>query len=158
MLVPKRILLIRILTVAVVLGIAAWMFVIGRGHTIYFDNKELTTETGETFSPFYKVEVFVNDQSVAKLKEGDRGMVTTMGQKFKMVLHITPKKDGKKVGSAVSLELPYSMDGIVLNLPALLNGADETVYLDEFIPTPVEEDADADVVVTDEFEMPMGGE
>ena len=151
----KRRLLIRILAVAVVLGIAAWMFVIGRGHTIYFDNKELSAN-GEVYSPFYKVEVFVNDQSVAKLREGDRGMVTTMGQKFKMVLHITPKKDAKKVGSAVTLEIPYNMDGIVLNLPALLSGAEESVYMSEFIPAPVEEESEADVVVTDEFEMPMG--
>ena len=151
----KRRLLIRILAVAVVLGIAAWMFVIGRGHTIYFDNKELSAN-GEVYSPFYKVEVFVNDQSVAKLREGDRGMVTTMGQKFKMVLHITPKKDAKKVGSAFALEIPYNMDGIVLNLPALLSGAEESVYMSEFIPAPVEEESEADVVVTDEFEMPMG--
>ena len=151
----KRRLLIRILAVAVVLGIAAWMFVIGRGHTIYFDNKELSAN-GEVYSPFYKVEVFVNDQPVAKLREGDRGMVTTMGQKFKMVLHITPKKDAKKVGSAVALEIPYNMDGIVLNLPALLSGAEESVYQSEFIPAPVEEESEADVVVTDEFEMPMG--
>ena len=145
------------LTLCVVLAIAAWMFVIGRGHTIYFDNKTLTYG-GTTYDPYYKVEVFVNDQSVAKLGEGDRGMVTTMGQKFKMVLHITPKKDAKKVGSAVSLELPYNLDGIILNLPALLSGAEESVYLNEFIPTPVEEDEDADVVITDEFEMPMGDE
>ena len=127
------------------------------GHTVYFDNKELT-DGQTTYSPYYKVEVFVNDQSVAKLSAGDRGMVKTMGQKFKMVLHITPKKDAKKVGSAVALELPYNLDGVILNLPALLGGAGESVYMEEFIPTPVEEDEDADVVVTDEFEMPMGDE
>ena len=49
------------------------------------------------------------------------------------------------------------MDGIVLNLPALLSGASEDVYLEEFIPAPVVED-DEEVVVTDEFEMPMGDE
>lgn len=154
----KRRILIRILTVAVLIAIGAVMMVIGRGHTVYFDNKTLTDAAGETYKPYYKIEVFVDDQSVAKLGEEDRGMVTTMGQDFKMVLHITPKKGGKKVGSAVSLKLPYDLDGIILNLPALLSGAEESVYLDEFIPTPVEEDEDADVVVTDEFEMPMGDE
>ena len=38
----KRRLLFRIAAIAVILVIAALMFVIGRGHTIYFDNKELT--------------------------------------------------------------------------------------------------------------------
>ena len=153
----KSRLLIRILAVAALLGIAAWMFVIGRGHTIYFDNKDLTSG-GETYKAFYKVEVLVNGETVAKLSSGDRGMVKTVGQDFKMELHITPKKKGKKVGSKVSLPVPYNMDGIILNIPALLNGAEESVYMEEFIPAVVEEDEDADVVVTDEFEMPMGDE
>ena len=152
----KRRLLIRVLAVAVLIVIAAVMFRIGRGHTLYFDNKTLTGG-GETYKPFYKVEVYVGDNCVAKLSEGDRGMVSVMGQDFKMVLHITPKKDAKKVGSAVTLKIPYNLDGIVYNLPALLSGAQEDVYMEEFIPTPAAEDEDADVVVTDEFEM-MGDE
>jgi hypothetical protein len=99
------------------------------------------------------VEVFVGDESVAKLKAGDRGMVTTMGQKFRMVLHITPKEGEKKYGSAVSLKVPYNMDGIILNIPAILGGASEDVYMSEFIPAPVTE-TEEEVVVTDEFELP----
>ena len=148
-----RKLLIRILALAVVIGIAVWMFIIGRGHTVYFDNKALDAN-GESYKPFYKIEVFVGDEKVANLSEGDRGMVSVMGQDFKMVLHITPKKDGKKVGSSVSMKLPYNMDGIILNLPALLNGAPEEVYQDEFIPAPVVEDESEEVIVTDEFAMP----
>ena len=153
----KRRILIRILALAVVAAVAAVMFVIGRGHTVYFDNKTLE-DNGSTYEAFYKVEVFVGDESVAKLNSGDRGMVKTVGQKFNMELHITPKKKGKKVGSKVSLPIPYNMDGVILNIPALLNGASEEVYMDEFIPAPVTEDDDEDVVVTDEFEMPMGDE
>lgn len=153
----KKRLIIRILALAVVVGIAVCMFIIGRGHTVYFDNKKLTGPDGTVYEPFYKLEVFVNDVSVAKLAEGDRGMYATMGQDFKMVLHITPKKDGKKVGSSVSMKLPYNLDGIILNIPAMLNGADESVYLSEFIPTPVEEDEEDEPIVTDEFEMPADG-
>ncbi len=148
-----RRILMRILAVAVVIGIAACMFVIGRGHTVYFDNKTLEVN-GQTYKPFYKVEVFVNDERVARLSEEDRGMFSTMGQDFQMVLHITPTKDGKKVGSAVSMKLPYNMDGIIINLPALLNGAPEEEYLEEFIPAPAVEDETEDFVITDEFEMP----
>ena len=146
-----RRIVIRLLAVAVVLGIAGWMFVIGRGHTVYFDNKDLT-DGGKEYKAPYQIEVFVNNVSCGKLKSGDRGMVQTMGQKFRMVLHITPEKDAKKTGSAVSLTLPYNMDGIVLNLPALLGGAEEEVYMDEFIPAPVTEEEDEEVV-TDEFAM-----
>lgn len=149
----KRKLLIRIIAVAVLIGIAAAMFVVGRGHTVYFDNQDLTAADGTEYTAYYTIEVFVGDKSVAKLSAGDRGMVTTMGQDFSMVLHITPTEGGKKVGSAVKLKLPYDMDGIILNLPALLSGAAEEVYQDEFIPAVVEEESE-EAVVTDEFAIP----
>ena len=153
----KKTLLIRIIAVAVLIAVAVTMFIICRGHTVYFDNKDLTAD-GSEYKSYYQIEVFVDDVSVAKLKSGERGMVSTMGQDFKMVLHITPEKDAKKVGSAVTLKLPYNLDGIILNLPALLGGAPEEVYQEEFIPAPVIEDESEDVIVTDEFEMPMGDE
>ncbi|MBR2766363.1 MAG: hypothetical protein IKE03_10335 [Blautia sp.] len=150
----KRTFLIRILFVAVLIGIAAVMCVIGRGHTVYFDNKTVTGPDGTVYEAPYQIQVFVEDESAGKLKEGDRGMASVMGQDFKMILHITPEKDAKKVGSAVSFKLPYNMDGVIINLPALLGGAPEDVYMEEFVPAPVEEDEDEEVVVTDEFEMP----
>ncbi|MBQ9065851.1 MAG: hypothetical protein IJ123_10430 [Blautia sp.] len=152
-----RRLLIRLIAIAAVIAIAAWMMVIGRGHTIYFDNKPIEAN-GEKYEAPYQIQVYVDDESMGKLKEGDRGMATTMGQDFKMVLHITPEKDAKKVGSAVSLKIPYNMDGIVINLPALLGGAPEEVYQSEFIPTEVEEPEEEVDISSDEFEMPMGDE
>ena len=50
------------------------------------------------------------------------------------------------------------MDGIIINLPALLGGASEDVYRSEFIQTAVEEEEDEEVPSSDEFEMPMGDE
>ncbi|MBQ1491027.1 MAG: hypothetical protein IIZ39_03640 [Blautia sp.] len=140
-----------ILVVIVLIVIAAVMFRIGRGHTIYFDNKPLTAE-GQTYDSWYQVEVFVEDERVAKLKAGDRGMVSVMGQDFKMVLHLKADADAKKTGSAVTLKLPYDMDGIILNIPALLGGAGEDVYMSEFIPAPVVEEEE-EVILTDEFVM-----
>ena len=148
----KRSILARLIALVAVIALAVAMFIVGRGHTIYIDNKDL--EVGrKKYEAFYQVEVFVKDKSVAKLKAGDRGMVTVMGQKFRMVLHITPKEGEKKYGSAVSMNLPYNMDGIILNLPAILGGGSEEEYMSEFIPAPVTE-SDEEVVVTDEFEMP----
>ncbi len=150
----KRRIVIRILALAAVVGIAIWMSIIGRGHTIYFDNKNLTGPDGTEYKAYYQIQVFVNDESIGKIKAGERGMASTMGQNFEMVLHITPEKDAKKVGSAVALKLPYNMDGIILNLPALLNGAPEEVYQEEFIPAPVTEEEEDEEIITDEFAMP----
>lgn len=152
----KKTILIRLIALAAVIALAVVLFIIGRGHTIYFDNKALEVG-GKSYSPYYKVEVFVNDESVAKLGEGDRGMTTTMGQKFSMVLHITPAKGEKKYGKIASLDLPYNLDGIIVNIPALLEGAEQSEYMEEFVPAADTSD-DEEVVITEEFEMPMGDE
>lgn len=149
-----RRIIVRILAIAVIIGIAAWMFRIGRGHTIYFDNKKLESG-GAVYEAPYQVQVLVNGESAGKLKEGERGMASVMGQKYDMELVITMQKDGKKAKGSVTMKVPYDLDGVVINLPALIGGAEEDVYMEEFIPAVVEEESDADVVVTDEFEMPM---
>ena len=76
-----------------------------------------------------------------------------MGQNFSMEVKLTRQKDGKRQGGTIGLKLPYNIDGIIYNLPAMLAGAEEDVYMDEFIPAVVEEETE-DVVVTDEFVLP----
>jgi len=54
--------------------------------------------------------------------------------------------------------LPYSMDGIIINLPAYLAGLPEEAYLTEFIPAPEESeepDSEGDVLPGDEI-LPDG--
>ena len=150
----KRKIIFRIAAIALIIAVAVCMFIIGRGHTVYFDNKELTGPDGTVYKPWYNIEVLVNGERVARLSAGDRGMVQTMGQKFAFEVKLTKEKDGKRQGGTISMKLPYNMDGIIYNLPAMLAGAPEEVYMEEFIPAPVEEETE-DVVVTDEFEMPM---
>lgn len=144
----KRSILIRCLALVLLLGVAAAMMVIGRGHTVYFDNKKMEYN-GQTYECPYKVEVYVKDQRVAKLYEKDRGMAETMGQKFQATLEITDQKGGDSRMVALSMQLPYSMDGIVLNLPALLSGLPQEAYLSEFVPVVVEEEVEETIV--DEF-------
>ena len=128
----------RIGALAIVLAVAAAMFVVGRGHTVYFDNKSIEYE-GKTIEAPYRIVVSVDGEQVAKLKEKERGMADTMGQKFSMVVKIMEEKDGEEKTSAVTMNLPYSMDGIILNIPAMMAGLPEEAYLTEFIQTPVEE-------------------
>ena len=137
----KRQLLFRAGALLIVLAVAALMFVIGRGHTVYFDNKTLEYG-GQSYEAFYKVTVAVDGEQVAKLSAKDRGMADTMGQSFKMILEITDEKGAEPHAHSVSMTLPYAMDGIIINLPALMNGLPEDAYLTEFIPAPVVEEED----------------
>ena len=147
----KRQILFISATILLLIAIGGWMMVIGRGHTVYFDNKVLEYN-GDTYEPPYKVTVYVNGEKAAKLKEDERGMATWIGQNFKMELEINWNKDDEDVIEKLSVKLPYNMDGVIIDLAGLLAGLPEEAYISEFIsttPEVVEED-----VVTDEFGIP----
>lgn len=145
----KRIYLVRGLAVLALLLLAALMMVIGRGHTIYFDNKAFEYE-GTSYETPYKVEVNVKGEQVAKLYDNERGMTSCMGQTLKLALEITEEKGGSSEDVELTLKLPYNMDGIVLNLPALLADLPQDAYLSQFIPAIVEEPAEEETIA-DEF-------
>ena len=148
----KRRLLFRVAAIVIILAIAAVMFVIGRGHTLYFDNKE-TAYNGQTVEPFYKVVVTVGDQKPAKLSKGDRGMGEVMGQKLSMTLEITDEEGASPHAHKVNMSVPYNMDGITINIPALMAGLPEDAYLSEFVIEVPDTGATDEEIVTDEFEM-----
>ena len=145
----KRRIAFCVVAVAALLAVAGAMFVIGRGHTVYFDN--VTAEYGgmEYKAP-HRIEVYVDGERVAKLAARERGMVTTIGQGFDMTINVTQEKDGETLSYQVHLNLPYSMDGLIVNLPMLLAGQPQEAWLSEFIQTVVEEE--------EEEEVPGGGE
>ena len=146
----SRRVLFRAGALLIVLLIAALMFVIGRGHTVYFDNK--TAEyNGQTYEAFHKVVVTVDGEQVAKLGKRDRGMADTMGQKFEMTLEITDEKGSEPHSHKVSMTLPYGMDGIIINLPELMAGLPADAYLSEFVIAPIEEEETEEETATDEF-------
>ena len=144
-------LLIRIAALAVCIAVAAAMMVIGRGHTLYFDNKTIENYQGQEYKAYERVVVTVKGEEVAKLGKRERGMATWIGQSFKMTLEITEKKGEEPVVKEISLKLPYDMDGIVVNLPALLAGLPEEAWLSEFVPAVTEAPVEEDPVIDDGF-------
>ena len=147
----KRQFLFRALAIILILALAALMFVVGRGHTIYFDNKDAEYE-GKDYEAFYKVVVIKDKEKVAKLESDDRGMADLMGQTLTVTLEITDEKGGKSHAHKVSLPVPYSLDGIVINIPELMAGLPAEAYMTEFVPAATEQEEDEEVVI-DEFEM-----
>lgn len=148
----RRTILFRIGAILILLVIAAAMMLIGRGHTVYVDNVTMDYE-GQTYKAPYKVVVLVGGEQVAKLRNKERGMATCIGQKFTMTLKITQEKGGDEVSKTVTLELPYNMDGIVINLPGYLAGLPEAAYLSKFVPMVEETEPESDVPPADEFNL-----
>ena len=142
--------IIRGCTAAVLLAVAAVMFVIGRGHTVYFDNK--TAEYNSTeYAAFQRVNVNVGGERVAKLSKRDRGMASWIGQDFRMELEVTENKGDEPKVIPVSISLPYGMDGIVVNLPELVAGLPQEVWQSEFIPVPTAEEEEEEVIPEDDM-------
>ena len=144
-------LLIRIVTVVFFVALAVLMYFLGRGHTVYFDNRKLEYD-GVTYDTPYKVEVYVNGERAAKLYDKERGSSVCIGANFTMELKVTQEKGGIETEETYSIKLPYDKDGLIVNLPGLMAGLPQDVYMTEFISTeeltPAEEE-----VVTDEFGM-----
>ena len=139
-------------TLIILLAICTVMFIIGRGHTVYLDNKTLEYN-GQSYPAAHKIVVTVGGEKVANLNKRERGSAICIGQTFKMNLAVTQEKDGPVRNLACTLQLPYSMDGIIINIPGLLSGLPQDAYLTEFIssvPEPTEED---ETITTDEFEI-----
>ena len=148
----KRQLIFRAAAIAVILVIAVIMFIIGRGHTIYFDNV-LADYEGKSYDAYYKVTVIKDGEKVAKLAEDERGMTDLMGQTLSMTLEITDEKGQEPHSHRVSMPIPYGIDGIVINVPELMAGLPSQAYMSEFVPIATQEEDTDEEVVTDEFVM-----
>ena len=145
-------LLIRLAAVALCVVLGAVMMVVGRGHTIYLDNKTLEDYQGQEYKSFEKVVISVKGEEDIKLAKRERDMATCLGQSFHMTLEVTEKKGDQPRVEEIDLKLPYSMDGIIVNLPALLAGLPEEAWMTEFIPAPEPEETE-EPDVGDEFGM-----
>ncbi len=133
-----RKILFRVGTVVVLLAIAACMMVIGRGHTLYFDNKKLEYE-GQTYDAIRRINVFVGDEQVAKLSQKERGMATFTGQSFKFNIEVVREKGGDSEFYDFAVKVPYGQDGVVVNLIGMIEGLPQDAWMSEFVPVATEE-------------------
>ena len=131
----KRKWIIRGCALLVILAIAALMFLVGRGHTVYIDNKTLEFN-GQTAEAYQRVEVWVGGERLSKLGKRERTMSTVIGSNFEMKLINTVNKGDEPTEEIVKISLPYGWDGIVVNVPGYLAGLPQEAWMTEFISEP----------------------
>jgi len=148
----RRRILCILATVLVLVAIAAWMMVIGRGHTVYFDNKSIEYE-GQKYDAIRRINVNVNGEQVAKLSQKERGMAICTGSAFSFDIEVIREKGGDSEFYSYDIPLPYSTDGIIVNLIGMIEGLPQEACLSEFVPTVVVEEDEGESVTTDEFDM-----
>lgn len=138
-------------TVLALVAVACAMLVIGRGHTLYFDNKNLEYE-GQTYEAIRRINVFVDGEQVARLSAKDRGMATFTGQKLSFDIVVIREKDGPEEPYSFTVEVPYAQDGTIVNLIGMIEGLPQEAWMSEFIPAPAVEEEDEEIII-DEFDM-----
>ena len=150
----KRSWIIRIAFVLVLVLVAVLMLRIGRGHTVYFDNRALDKDGRSVAAP-YKITVYVNGEQISKLYDKERCMVTNIGDSLELTVEVMQQKGGSETTETYKLTLPHSIDSVIINLPAYMAGLPEEAYLEEFIPAP-SADLDDEEVPNTEDDMGLG--
>ena len=132
------------------------MFIIGRGHTVYIDNKALDYE-GETYKAFNRVNVYVNGERIGKLASRERGKSTNIGQSFTMTIEVTREKgNDPETYENLEFKLPYNWDGVVINVPGYLNNLPQEAWMTEFISQTTEAPAEEEVNTDELDEFALG--
>ena len=150
----KRSWIIRIAFVLVLVLVAVLMLRIGRGHTVYFDNRAVD-KGGQSVEAPYKITVYVNGEQISKLYDKERCMVTNIGDSLELTVEVMQQKGGSETTETYKLTLPHSIDSVIINLPAYMAGLPEEAYLEEFIPAP-SADLDDEEVPNTEDDMGLG--
>ena len=150
----KRSWIIRIAFVLVLVLVAVLMLRIGRGHTVYFDNRALDKD-GQSVAAPYKITVYVNGEQISKLYDKERCMVTNIGDSLELTVEVMQQKGGSETTETYKLTRPHSSDSVIINLPAYMAGLSEEAYLEEFIPAP-SADLDDEEVPNTEDDMGLG--
>ena len=150
----KRSWIIRIAFVLVLVLVAVLMLRIGRGHTVYFDNRALDKD-GQSVAAPYKITVYVNGEQISKLYDKERCMVTNIGDSLELTVEVMQQKGGSETTETYKLTLPHSIDSVIINLPAYMAGLPEEAYLEDFIPAP-SADLDDEEVPNTEDDMGLG--
>ena len=153
----KRRFFFRLGAIVLLVAIAACMMVIGRGHTVYIDNKSLEYE-GETYAPYYRATVYVNGERVSKLQPKERASATNIGQSFSMTLELIKEKGGETETVDIAIKLPYSMDGIIVNIPGYMAGLPQGAWMSEFVSTPTEAELQDEALPGEEEDVLAGAE
>ncbi len=134
----------RAAAIALLIVIAVIMVFIGRKHIVYIDNKtyefsdEYEDEYEDRFAEgeikaLYKVEFVNHNGETKKLYQRERGEIDLMGQSHTLSLTVTEKKGGEEVVHVIKLNIPFGKDAVVINVPALLAGLDQSFWMTDFV-------------------------
>ena len=123
---------VRLGVIVVIILIALFLYSYGKQHTIYIDNRTIEID-GTSYRALDWAEVSVDGGSSAEYSPRTRRQETVMRQKH--TIHVVYEdKNFNEITFDAEFSIPINESQIVLSLPALIAGLDESQYLSEFVP------------------------
>ena len=134
----KRTVVVRSVLLILILAFSAFLFNIGKGHTLLLDTNALTFE-GKELTSADTVSVSVDGREPEEMARAERLIVDNlMGASHRVAIEVLSGED-KKIETSFSI--PASLDSAVLRLAAILRGAPESTWVEPFTETKQEESA-----------------
>ncbi len=118
--------ILRLLLLAAIVALSAWLFYIGREHQVFLDNKTLEVD-GKSFRALKLVRVSVNGGDPIEFMPRDRDVVKVIGPTFKIRVEVMDEY-GEELEKTIdrALKPGFSKD-MMLSLPLL--AADREDYI-----------------------------
>ena len=136
---PTKTFYIRLIAILIIILVAIWMYVIGKQHNIYIDNKDYGS-----YKAFSWVDVTVDKQEPLGLAKRDRDVFTVVNQTHKF------KVEANGETKEVKLRIPLEMKNVIINLPAFMAALDQAEWMSEFIIETVSVESQTEEIVTDD--------
>ena len=130
----KRRILFTALFALIIAAICVVCLLFGRGHTVYLDNK--ATDNGK-YNYYDSIKVFYKGEKISSIGPRERAAMPHIGQSLTINVEYRQTSNSSKQEAELDIKLPYNMDGVIINLPALIEGASEDEYISEFVSTVV---------------------
>ncbi|MDR3672548.1 MAG: hypothetical protein P4L36_17005 [Holophaga sp.] len=113
--------------------LSAFLFYIGKGHTLLIDTNALTLD-GKEFTSADSVNVSIDGKEPESMGRAERSMVQVGGPRHT----ITIEAGDRKVQERFSV--PTSLDTALVSVPAILGGAPRQAWVTRFV-APAQEEA-----------------
>lgn len=139
---------IRALLVVFVIALALFLAWIGKEHQILLDNNTKEVN-GVTYSSLNLVEVQIDDNISLEIPRRTRLDSYVTGQSH--TIDVKFSKGGQEQNISIKFKIPFGENIVLLNIPALVSGADESVWKEKFIPKQIVVEEEA--VVQDDMSM-----
>ena len=125
---------IRIALVVFLVVLAVILAFVGKEHQFLLDNNTREVN-GTTYSSMNLVEVQIDDNKSLEIPRRTRLDNYVTGQRHRIT--VTYTKGGQEQVLELKFKVPFGERITLINIPALVGGADESIWKEEFIPKQV---------------------